>query len=132
MRSVIVMKDGDCKQIVSALRKYRSYASNPDEEEVDALIAALEARLAEPDPVGGRPMTTHKLPGGAATDAEEMEEGMNKDLDKAFGDAVYDAWRNGGNPDHVDADRIDEDLYYHDRDDAVEREVQRVIREAKR
>ncbi len=27
------------------------------------------------------------------------------------GDVVYDVWRNGGNPDHVDLDRIQDHFY---------------------
>ena len=49
--------------------------------------------------------------------------------DREFYDAVFEVWRSGGNPDHVDRDRM-----FYDRADGfepevcVEREVRRVLR----
>lgn len=44
-----------------------------------------------------------------------------------FGDAVYETWRRGGNPDHVDRDRIEDDRAagYYEHEELVEREVRR-------
>jgi len=36
-------------------------------------------------------------------------------LDDAFGDAVYEVWRRGGNPDAVDRDHVAE-VFYEDAD----------------
>ncbi len=45
----------------------------------------------------------------------------------AYGDAVYDAWRRGLNPDRVDPERIDDDWYAgHSREDCAAREVARI------
>ena len=43
-----------------------------------------------------------------------------------LGDVVYDVWRRGGNVDHIDRERVEEDLRYGARfDEAAEAEVQR-------
>jgi len=36
---------------------------------------------------------------------------QQRERQEAFGDAVYETYRRGGNPDMVDPDRVD-DLYY--------------------
>ena len=47
--------------------------------------------------------------------------------ENAFGDAVYDAWMAGMNPDHVDRDRVYEDVDGGcDRLQAAERELDRL------
>ena len=47
--------------------------------------------------------------------------------DDAFGDAVYDAWRAGYDPDRVDMDRIHEDVDDgYDRFETADREVSRL------
>lgn len=52
-----------------------------------------------------------------------------KETQDAFGDAVYDAWRSGRNPDLVDYERIRDDVYDgYDRFEASEREVSRIGR----
>ena len=61
----------------------------------------------------------------------EAEDEMSdrKSYDDAFGDAVYDAWRSGLNPDHVDRERTDQDVRdCYSRDEAAEREVDRLRR----
>ena len=51
---------------------------------------------------------------------------MSNTRDDARGDAVYDAWLNGLNPDEVDYARVDEDYREgHDRFECAEREVVR-------
>lgn len=55
-----------------------------------------------------------------------------KHYDDAFGDAVYDAWLAGMNPDLVDADRVYEDVDCgFDRFDCADREVARIRRHYK-
>jgi len=48
--------------------------------------------------------------------------------DDARGDAIYETWRRGGNPDLVDYDRVDEDVRLgYDRFDAASREASRIV-----
>ena len=57
---------------------------------------------------------------------------MGRERDDAFGDAVYDAWRSGLDPDTVSRDRVCDDVDEGwDRFDAAEREVGRLIRDRK-
>lgn len=54
-------------------------------------------------------------------------EAEHREREDAYGDAVYDAWRRGLNPDHVDRERIDDDWYAgYSREDCAEREVKRI------
>jgi hypothetical protein len=51
-------------------------------------------------------------------------------INKAFGDAVYDAWRAGLNPDHVDPERIADNFYQTgDAEQAAAAEVDRLRRQ---
>ena len=52
---------------------------------------------------------------------------MRDKYDDAFGDAVYDTWMSGMNPDYVDRDRVHYDVNQgYDRFECADREVARV------
>lgn len=54
---------------------------------------------------------------------------MTKQERDAYGDAIYDAWRAGLNSDHVDPDRVADDVRQgFDRFEAAEREVDRLYK----
>lgn len=60
-------------------------------------------------------------------------EAERRERQDAYGDAVYDAWRRGLNPDRVDPERIDDDWYAgHSREDCAEREVDRIANRERR
>lgn len=49
------------------------------------------------------------------------------DRDKMYGDAVYEAWRSGRNPDAVDYDRMDDDYYRgYEPEQCIEHEIRRI------
>lgn len=58
-----------------------------------------------------------------------MASDKRKEVDDAYGDAVYEAWRAGQNPDRVDYERVRDDVCDgYDRWEAAEREVRRLRR----
>jgi len=60
---------------------------------------------------------------------ETREQRARRIREEAFGDAVYEVWRSGGNPDHVSRDDI-ADAYYecYDREETAERVVRDTLR----
>ena len=54
---------------------------------------------------------------------------QERERDEAFGDAVYEAWRRGYNPDQVERERIEDDWYAgYPAEDCASREVNRIAR----
>jgi len=60
---------------------------------------------------------------------ENMPRNREKITHDAWGDAVYEVWRSGGNSDLVDYERVRDDVSWGaDRHEAAENETHRVLR----
>ena len=61
-------------------------------------------------------------------DPRRRQREREEEVRKAQGDAVYDAWRAGPDPDCVDYERVRDDVLYEgcDRFEAADREVRRL------
>jgi hypothetical protein len=57
--------------------------------------------------------------------------GRDDDLERAYGDAIYDAWRSGISPDRVSYDRVSHNYYDGgcDAHTAADREVRYLVRQ---
>jgi len=58
---------------------------------------------------------------------------VSKRYRDAYGDAIYETWMQGGNPDEVDYERVRDDVDYgYDRFEASSREAGRIVRRSVR
>ncbi len=62
-----------------------------------------------------------------------MKRDNHEEIERAYGDAIYEAWCRGLNPDQIDKDYV-EDFYYnsYDAGEAASSEVNRIQRESQR